>query len=101
MSVSNSTPGQSSQGDPRISELLRQGQLSSSLAAWSYDRAVDILWIRFQGYDGLRARASEREWGLEEHDSETGDLAALEIWRASKLLPERFLHALPSRDNPE
>jgi uncharacterized protein YuzE/DNA-binding CsgD family transcriptional regulator len=60
-----------------------------------YDRDVDIAWIRFAGYEGGTAVSSEKPWGLEERDAETGSVVAVEIWHASERLPNAFLALLP------
>ena len=70
-----------------------------------YDPATDIAWIRFDTYDGSRAVSSEEPWGLEERDPDTGEVVALEIWRARQKLPPDFLKLLPppqpSRESTE
>jgi uncharacterized protein YuzE len=63
--------------------------------AGHYDPDVDIAWLRFEGYDGATAVSSERPWGLEERDPDSGQVVAIEIWGASKTLPEAFLALLP------
>jgi uncharacterized protein YuzE len=60
-----------------------------------YDPDVDIAWIRFDGYEGTIARSAERPWGLEERDPQSGEIVALEMWRASERLPAEFLSLLP------
>lgn len=70
-----------------------------------YDPDTDIAWIRFDAYDGSLAVSSEEPWGLEERDPDTGDVVALEIWRARQTFPAGFLKLLPrpqpSRDIAE
>lgn len=60
-----------------------------------YDKDADIAWLRFEGYDGSSAVAEEMEWGLREVDPASGQLVALEFWRASERLPSEFLGMLP------
>lgn len=60
-----------------------------------YDPDTDIAWIRFDAYDGSTAVSSEELWGLEERDRDTGEVVALEIWRARQTLPSGFLKLLP------
>jgi len=61
-----------------------------------YDRAADIAWLRFEGYDAGRVVADEAESGLIEKDPDTGTIVGLEYWRASGALPEAFLSMLAS-----
>jgi uncharacterized protein YuzE len=61
-----------------------------------YDPEVDIAWIRFEGYDGRTAVSTQEEWGLEERDRTSGDVVALELWRASTRLPSELLALLPA-----
>lgn len=61
-----------------------------------YDRAADIAWLRFEGYDPARAVADEAEFGLVETDPDTSGVVGLEYWRASCTLPEAFLSMLAS-----
>lgn len=61
-----------------------------------YDRDADIVWLEFAGFDGTRVAIQEADWGLVERDSETGDVVAIELWRASTVLPSGLLDALPS-----
>ncbi len=63
--------------------------------AGHYDQDVDIAWIRFEGYHGATAVSAEQSWGLEERDPESGRVVAVEIWRASNLLPAALLSLLP------
>jgi uncharacterized protein YuzE len=60
-----------------------------------YDRDADIAWLRFEGYDPDRVRSEEVDFGLRESDPETGEVVALEYWKASETLPEEFLQMLP------
>jgi uncharacterized protein YuzE len=39
-------------------------------------------------------------WGLVDHDKETGEVTALEIWNASKVLPVEMIERLPSPGRP-
>lgn len=61
-----------------------------------YDRDADIAWIVLPGFDGEHVVADEQPWGLREVDERTGDLVALEFWRASTQLPTVLLDALPA-----
>jgi uncharacterized protein YuzE len=61
-----------------------------------YDRDADIAWIVLPGFDGEHAVAHEEQWGLREVDERSGELVALEFWRASAQLPEALLDALPA-----
>ena len=58
------------------------------------DRDADIAWLRFEGYDPDRVRGVEVDFGLRETDPETGEIVALEYWKASEALPEEFLRML-------
>ncbi len=60
-----------------------------------YDREADIAWLRFEGYDPERARSEEVEFGLRETDPLTGEIVALEYWKASESLPAELLRMLP------
>jgi len=60
-----------------------------------YDRGADIAWLRFDGYDPERVRGEEVDFGLRETDSITGEIVALEYWRASETLPAELLRMLP------
>ncbi len=60
-----------------------------------YDRDADIAWLRFEGYDPEIARGEEVEFGLRETDPATGNIVALEYWKASETLPDDFLQMLP------
>lgn len=60
-----------------------------------YDRDADIAWLRFEAYDPKSAVAEEVDFGLRESDPGTGEIVALEYWRASETLPEEFLRMLP------
>jgi hypothetical protein len=42
-----------------------------------------------------RARGEEVDFGRRETDPETGEVVALEYWKASETLPEEFLRMLP------
>lgn len=66
-----------------------------------YDRDADIAWIRLPGFDGEYAVGHEEPWGLRELDERTGQLVALEFWRASKQLPTALLEALPAPRAPQ
>jgi hypothetical protein len=40
-------------------------------------------------------RSEEQPWGLRDYDEQTGDLVGLEVWSASKVLPEELVASLP------
>jgi hypothetical protein len=56
---------------------------------------VDIAWIKLEGYDGATATSTQRPWGLEERDPKSGEVVALEMWKASDRLPPELLSLLP------
>jgi uncharacterized protein YuzE len=59
-----------------------------------YDREADIAWIPTA--DTERVVSEETDWGLVDHDKETGKVTALEVWNASRVLPLEMLERLPS-----
>lgn len=65
-----------------------------------YDQAVNIAWIRFEGYDPSTAVAEEAEFGLRELDPQSGRVVGLEYWHASRRLPQEFLAQLPAPAPP-
>ncbi len=48
-----------------------------------------------------RTRTEERDWGLLDLDEETGELVAIEIWRASSVMPSEIVEALPHLDRSD
>lgn len=60
-----------------------------------YDKKADIAWLRLDGYDASSAVAEEMPWGLREVDEASGEVVALELWKASERLPADFLEMLP------
>lgn len=48
--------------------------------------------------NGRRLISEETDWGLIDRDAETGEVAGVEMWHASKRLPDVFLDALPPPD---
>lgn len=44
-----------------------------------------------------RVRTEELDWGLRDYDVESGELAGLEVWSASTVLPRELLESLPHR----
>ena len=42
-----------------------------------------------------RTRTEEHGWGLLDYDAQTGELASIEIWQASSVLPAGVVKALP------
>lgn len=63
-----------------------------------YDPETDIAWLPTG--DAERVVSEEVEWGLIDHDEDTDEVVAVEIWAASKLLPQAILDALPRPDKP-
>jgi uncharacterized protein YuzE len=63
-----------------------------------YDPDADIAWLP----TGASARvvSEEVEWGLIDHDATTDDIVGVEIWGASKRLPQAILDTLPRPRNP-
>ncbi len=59
-----------------------------------YDRAADIAWLRFEGYDTARVVSEEVDFGLLEKDPDSDAVIGLEYWRASRALPTDFLAML-------
>jgi uncharacterized protein YuzE len=59
-----------------------------------YDRDADIAWLP-TGYSE-DVLSEEVGWGLIDHDASTDEVVALEIWSASKRLPQDVLDALPA-----
>ncbi len=58
-----------------------------------YDPEADIAWLPTGNSD--RVVSEEVEWGLIDHDATTDAVVAVEIWAASKRLPQAVLDALP------
>ncbi|HEV3034088.1 MAG TPA: DUF2283 domain-containing protein [Solirubrobacteraceae bacterium] len=63
-----------------------------------YDPEADIAWLPTG--DAERVVSEEVEWGLIDHDEDTDEIVAVEIWAASKCLPQAILDALPRPDKP-
>jgi uncharacterized protein YuzE len=63
-----------------------------------YDREADIAWLPTG--DSERVVSEEVEWGLIDHDAITDEIVAVEIWAASKRLPQAVLDALPRPRKP-
>jgi uncharacterized protein YuzE len=63
-----------------------------------YDREADIAWLPTG--DSAHVVSEEVEWGLIDHDAATDEIVALEIWAASKRLPQAVLDALPRPRKP-
>jgi uncharacterized protein YuzE len=59
-----------------------------------YDREADIAWLPTGHSD--RVVSEEVEWGLIDHDSGSDTVVAIEIWSASKRLPQELLEQLPA-----
>jgi uncharacterized protein YuzE len=64
-----------------------------------YDPEADIAWLPTGNSD--RAVSEEVEWGLIDHDAATDEVVAVEIWAASKRMPQEILNALPRPGRPE
>jgi uncharacterized protein YuzE len=63
-----------------------------------YDCEADIAWLPTG--DSAHVVSEEVEWGLIDHDAATDEIVALEIWAASKRLPQAVLDALPRPRKP-
>jgi uncharacterized protein YuzE len=63
-----------------------------------YDRDADIAWLPTGESDDVVSE--EMDWGLIDHDATTDEVVALEIWAASKRLPQAVLGALPAPGAP-
>jgi uncharacterized protein YuzE len=59
-----------------------------------YDAEADIAWLPTGRSD--RVVSEQVEWGLIDHDAATDEVVAIEIWAASKRLPQAVLDALPA-----
>jgi uncharacterized protein YuzE len=58
-----------------------------------YDPEADIAWLPTGNSESVVSE--EVEWGLIDHDATTDEIVAVEIWTASKRLPQAVLDALP------
>jgi uncharacterized protein YuzE len=63
-----------------------------------YDRDADIAWLPTGHSDHVLSE--EVAWGLIDHDSNTDEVVALEVWAASTRLPRTLLDALPAPSTP-
>jgi uncharacterized protein YuzE len=63
-----------------------------------WDREADIAWIPTAPANFVVSE--ETSWGLVDHDKDTDEVTALEIWNASKVLPVEMLERLPSPGRP-
>jgi uncharacterized protein YuzE len=67
-----------------------------------YDPQADIAWLPTRSSKSVVSE--EVGWGLIDHDEETDEVVAFEIWAASRRLPRTLLDALPgprnSRNHP-
>lgn len=59
-----------------------------------YDSEADIAWLPTGS--AVSVVSEEVEWGLIDHDAETDEVVAVEIWAASKRIPKAVLDALPA-----
>jgi uncharacterized protein YuzE len=57
------------------------------------DSEADIAWVPTGASE--RVVSEEVEWGLIDHDAATDEIVAVEIWAASKRVPQAILDALP------
>ncbi|MBS1860820.1 MAG: DUF2283 domain-containing protein [Actinobacteria bacterium] len=64
-----------------------------------YDREADIVWIPTGSSDD--AVSEETSWGLIDHDASSDAVVGIEIWEASKRLPEDLLAKLPRPADPK
>jgi uncharacterized protein YuzE len=64
-----------------------------------YDSDADIVWLPTG--DSEQVVSEEVEWGLIDHDATTDEIVAVEIWAASKRLPQAILDALPRPRKPQ
>lgn len=58
-----------------------------------YSPDGDLIVIHVRASD--RTRTEEHDWGLLDFDVETGELATIEVWQASSVMPSGVLDALP------
>jgi uncharacterized protein YuzE len=58
-----------------------------------YDPEADIAWLPTGKSEHVVSE--EVEWGLIDHDAITNEVVAVEIWGASKRVPQAILDALP------
>lgn len=63
-----------------------------------YDPDADIAWLPTGASEHVLSE--EVEWGLIDHDATTDEIVAVEIWAASKRLPQAVLDALPRPSKP-
>jgi uncharacterized protein YuzE len=59
-----------------------------------YDRDADIVWLPTA--ESQHVVSEEVGWGLIDRDAGTNEIVALEIWEASRRLPDAILAALPA-----
>jgi uncharacterized protein YuzE len=59
-----------------------------------YDREADIAWLPTGSASTVVSE--EVEWGLIDHDADSDEVVAVEIWSASKRLPPEVLSKLPA-----
>jgi len=58
-----------------------------------YSPEGDIVYLHVRSSE--RVRTEELDWGLRDYDVESGELAGLEVWDASKVLPCELVESLP------
>jgi uncharacterized protein YuzE len=59
-----------------------------------WERDTDIAWIPTAPAEFVDSEKTQ--WGIVDYDKKTGEVAALEIWDASKVIPVEVLERLPS-----
>jgi uncharacterized protein YuzE len=64
-----------------------------------YDSEADIAWLPTGHAE--RVVSEEVDWGLVDHDASTDEVVAVEIWSASKRLPQAILDTLPAPSRPD
>ena len=59
-----------------------------------YDREADIAWLPTGEAEDVVSE--EVDWGLIDHDANSDEVVAIEVWSASKRLPKELLATLPA-----
>jgi uncharacterized protein YuzE len=63
-----------------------------------WERETDIAWIPTA--PAKFVKSEKTTWGIVDHDEDTGEVTALEIWDASKVFPAEMLERLPEPGHP-
>jgi hypothetical protein len=63
-----------------------------------WERETDIVWIPTA--PAKFVNSEKTSWGIVDHDKDTDEVTALEIWDASKVFPAEMLERLPSPGRP-